>query len=766
MSVESLVIEISAINDALGPIREVQSAITALQSSSRGFRELGSQITGVGESMTRNVTLPIVAGLGAAGYAAVEFESQMADLNKAFGFDNGSQQAAAAQDVIMGLSQELGQMPANVTAIATEAGKLGVQFNQLEDYTRTVTAASVAFDVSAQEAGSSMATLTNVLGYQDAQGRVNIAGLQALGDAINYFADSGATSEAAIMSVLQRAGGATRTFGLANDSATALSAAFLNLGYAPEVVGTGLNGMLPQLQNATQQSTKFQEALAQIGLPARDFERMIKQDATGALITFMDAVKQSGDTSIIQRMFGTGSDSAMLTSAIQNLDAFKNTLQDIENIPAGSMMQTFAKRQETTAASLEGLKAATMRMGITLGAVLLPALNNIADALMPVIDGFAAFAEAHPGITQAGVAIALVVAAVGPMLIVVGQVVSAIGTLQAAFAALKAVQVAAALGQAPAALGMLSSILTGAAAAVGAFASAFVGLGAIALGILAGVVAIGAAVTGTTVTFSDFTTTIESAFTNLGANLMQVGPAIGAFAGLIGAQFTQIGTTIQLAFAQGQAAVTGFATNLTVSVGAAVTGTIARIVAGAAQAVGAVRSMGSQMIAAVSAIAGQMFAAGANIVNSIARGIRSAMGAVTSAISSVASTVRGALPFSPPEWGPLSDIMSVGGNIVNSIASGINPAPIASAMSGALTPIGAMMQPGAAGGMAPVGGGAAVPGGGGAAGGSSIVVNVTVNAGGAANAQEIGDSLEERLSELLPRLMAQMDNNAARVAYG
>ncbi|HEY9645690.1 MAG TPA: phage tail tape measure protein, partial [Chroococcidiopsis sp.] len=587
MSQSALEILITASNsDAIDAIVEVQQQIERIQKTSRNFQDLGRSLTGIGQSMTQNLTLPIVAGLGAAGYAAVQFESQMADLNKAYGFDNGSQQAADAQAVIMDLSREMRQMPGDVTAIATEAGKLGVQFGQLEDYTRTVTAASVAFDVSAQEAGSSMATLTNVLGYQDAQGRVNIEGLQSLGDAINYFADTGATSEAAIMNVLQRAGGATRTFGLANNSATALSAAFLNLGYAPEVVGTSLNSMLPSLQNATQQSGDFQDALAQIGLPAREFEQMIKHDAVGAITTFMDAVAESGDTSLIQRMFGSGSDSAMMTSAIQNLDAFKNTLLDTENIPAGSMMATFTKRQQTTQSALEGVQASLMRMAISIGSVLLPALNDIAAAIVPVIDGFTSFADANPAIAQIGVALALVAAAVGPVLIAVGSVVSAIGTI----------------GGAIAMMGGAAGIMGAVSGAVGLVAGSFVAIAGVAAGLLAipaAILAIGAAVTGTDLQLQDIQATIGLALQELPANLAQVGPAIGAFLGLISAQFTMIGTTIQLAFTQASVAVQTFVTGLVTGVGTAIAGVVIRITTGAGQAVTAIAEAGPKMVSAV-----------------------------------------------------------------------------------------------------------------------------------------------------------------------
>jgi len=62
--------------------------------------------------------------------------------------------------------------------------------------------------------------------------------------------------------------------------------------------------------------------------------------------------------------------------------------------------------------------------------------------------------------------------------------------------------------------------------------------------------------------------------------------------------------------------------------------------------------------------------AGRNIVTSIANGIRSAIGTVTSAISNVVGRVRNFLPFSPAKEGPLKDIMNV--KIAESIAEAID----------------------------------------------------------------------------------------------
>jgi hypothetical protein len=76
--------------------------------------------------------------------------------------------------------------------------------------------------------------------------------------------------------------------------------------------------------------------------------------------------------------------------------------------------------------------------------------------------------------------------------------------------------------------------------------------------------------------------------------------------------------------------------------------------AGAGAAVFAVAGIPGQ-IAGVFSNAGRMlYDAGAKIIGGLVDGIKSKVGEVTGAIGDVAGKIRGALPFSPAKWGPLS----------------------------------------------------------------------------------------------------------------
>ncbi|MEO1399668.1 MAG: phage tail tape measure protein [Cyanobacteria bacterium J06635_1] len=756
MSIAALEIQLRALDEASAPIRKVADEIERLEEIADSASRTGEAIKGIGENLSSRVAAPIVGTLGLATKNAIDFESAMADVNKAFGVAAGSNGALGMQRQIFALSAELGSIPGDVAAIAAETGKLGVAEQQFGDYVRLVTAGATAFDMTADQAGAAFADLTNVMGYFNAQtGAVDIAGLETLADTINYFADNGATSEAAIADVLTRAGGATRQFGLMNNEATALAASFLNLGADSSTVGTAMGGILPLLQNATQGTAKFQGALEQIGLPAAEFEKMIAQDASGAILTFLEAVKQSGDTSIITRMFGQGSDAALLTGLVGNLDAVKSTFEAIEEIEAGSMMATFAERSKTTESALNSFRANMEILSITIGSVLLPTVNNLINAIIPMVQGFAEFARTNPELAQIGVTIALIAAAVGPVLIAIGSMVSGFSALAGAAAFVKTALIAigAAVGAGLAPILIIVGAIAAAAALLianwGTARDYFVGAGQ----------AIAAAFAPIMPTLQEMVEAIGQAY----QALFQAGAAVVRFIGsLFGFQASISSAGSSLVTLVGFIAQVVAALVRLIAMGAT---TAARIVAafmrmvqgaanGATQVVSAITRMGSQVIATIQGLAGQMFSAGANIVRQLASGILSQIGSVVNAAKSVAQAVMSVLPNSPVPSGPLTVLNNPstgpGGKIVDMLAAGIasQAGQIGNALGGAVSPA---ASPGSL--FPSTSGGGAVS--------NSNTFQITINVGDGTPEGTV-DVLRDRLDELMDRYNAQQ----ARLSYG
>lgn len=801
MASNSLSILIEALDKASGPIKAIQQSVEHLTRAGNGIQAVGNAISGVGRAATVGLTLPIVAGLGYAAKAAIDFESSMVDVNRALNADTPAAMTAA-RDTVMSLSSELGVMPDRMAAMVAEAGKLGVQTNQIQDYNRLVAQTGIAWDMSTDQAGSGIARLTNVLGLMDRQGQVNIHGLRQLNSTVDLLADSGATSQAAIVEVLGRSGAATRNFGLTSGAAAGLAAAFLNFGAAPEQVATGLAGVLPQLQTATRQTPKFQAALESLGIEASQFEQSIKRDASGAMLDFVKALSTAENpTAVIADMFGRGFDGEMLKMAAKNYDAFAATVnQGIKGADINRIGDSFVQQQETAKFALARLQSNFQSLAIAIGDALLPAIADITAAILPAVQGMAQFARANPEITKMAVGFALVAAAAGPVVMMVGGFISAVGAIIKAAAAIKVFVgtmglLSSAGGIVGAIAGKFTALATGislVAGKVGAIAAGFaklalapVALAGVLAGVVYGVFAIGSALTGTTLTFQTFIATIKMSLMELPALLGQVPAAMGAIfnAAIVQVQmaFMNLRLSAQMAIAGLLQSVVSLGSSIAASMagavasfsaawaamlgaaGAAIAGIVARVMAGGAQVVAAVGSMGSQMVARVMAIGGQLFSAGAAIIQRLAAGIRSAVGSVTAAIGSVAAAVRAALPGSPVKEGVLRVFNNAstnpGATLMSMLGAGIRAYPIARDMQSAIAPLSGMGS-GARSTAQPLG--ASI----GAAGGSaSIQITNNISANTREDAQAIGDSLEERMKNLFPQLLSQHDRDRARLSY-
>ncbi len=857
-----LTITIKAINAASAAIGQVQSQIEKLQNSGKKAGKVGESIQGFGKAASKYATLPIAGALGFAAKSAIEFESAMTNVAKLANLDD--KQTAAMGKEILKMSRTTPISAAGLAEIAASGASLGIATKDLKGFVDVTAKMATSFDMTADQAGNAIAKLRNVYSL-DAKGGVKQTSM--LGDVINTLGDNTAAREADIVNSMTRIGGAARNFGFGASEAAALSAAVISMGNAPEVAATAINSWLPTLQTASKQPPKFQAALKSLGLDAQQLEKDIGKDAPAAFQNFVKAIGKvppAARAAALKDLFGSGSDASILASMANDTTQLAKAFQLAKATKPGGMMQTFEKNSATTANQMQLLKNNVAEVGITLGSALLPAINSVLKAVQPMVQGFADFAQANPGIVKIGVAIAALVAAIGPVAIGIGSLigafgqiggaVSAVGKLGTAFKALKAVGNIGKIGGAFKGIGTALAGIGGKAAGVaGAFkgfamaAAPAAALGGILAGVVYGVVQIGAALTGTTVTFQDFTSTITSSLMALPANLAALPAAIGAiFSAVVTSvqlAFVNMGLSIKIAFLQAKAAVmsgitammTMFSTigaqlgaifsgigamiagafaqvqavfmqagmmiqmvfmqivmsiqmavmqiimvfqqigagisaaiasimatlsslgaqigavfsSMAAAVSSAMAGVVSAISSGMASAVSAVTSAGSAMVGAIQGIAGQMFAAGAAIVQQLIAGITSQIGAAQGAIANLASSIRGALPFSPAKWGPLSDIDKTGYGLVNTFAAGIQPGPLMSSLGAALMPVAGMLNQPL--GTPTIGTGAATAGAGAGIGGSGINITYSpqISMGAGGEGQDFKALLQEHSKELV-----------------
>ncbi len=370
-----------------------QSAIQTRLELERGSREkMRSEVMGVIASVG-TVIMPIKV--------AMDFESSMAEVRKVVDFDTPQQFKQMGDDLLQ-MTHRIPMTGRELAQIAASGGRLGIARKDIAGFTETVSKMSVAFDMAAEEAGDSMAKLANV--YE-----IPIAQIGRLGDAINHLSNSSPAKAENIINSLERVGGVAKQFGLTELQTASLANAFISLGRRPEVAATAINGMLTKLATADRQGKKFQTALKAIGTSAQELKANIAKNGEQALVDFLkqlNKLPKADQMGTLVDLFGLeyADDVAVLAGSVETYEksirALKETGSNGKPLFAGSMDKEFAARSATTANNVQLLKNQLMHLAISIGSVMLPAVNSLVAGLKPWVDYFIRLSEAHPELVQ------------------------------------------------------------------------------------------------------------------------------------------------------------------------------------------------------------------------------------------------------------------------------------------------------------------------------------------------------------------------------
>lgn len=472
---------------------------------------------------------------------------------------------------------------------------------------------------------------------------------------------------------------------IANDGATA----FGHLASAARPVVAAL------LDIAAVGSSFLPGLTAGAGAAAQRFADMVARmrdsgQLAGIIQGGLDALRQLGEVagnvgSILGALFTAGqvSGGGFLATLVQ----ITGTLATVLNSAAGqSALGSFFSIISTVAATLGQVLT-------TLAPVIATVLGALAPLVAAVLPGLgAAFATAVAAaapfvaavLQLATVALPPVVAALQFLAPVLGPAIALFfatrGAIAAVTFAMTAFRTATALFTAINVAYQLAMganlVLTNAQSAAQARFTAvrYAGIAATyaqtaAIGVYNGVLAI---VRGATLAWAAVQAVLNAAlFANpIGLIILAIVALIGIIV-LIVKHWDTLKAAVQFAWAAISAAVSaavsfvggllrsliGFVVNAVSGVVSTAVGGFARfagaIASGVGNAVGFVASLPGRIIGALGNLGSLLFSAGRNVIQGLINGIKAMIGAVGSAISSVASKIRGALPFSPAEYGPL-----------------------------------------------------------------------------------------------------------------
>ena len=374
--------------------------------NSQKLNDISSKATGVGLGMIAAGTAA-GAPVAMAAKQAMTFESAMADVSKVTNM-TAPQVEAMSRD-FLDMSERIPMAANELATIAAAAGAAGVgmdkfgkpmadQRKQLLQFTNDAAEMGVAFDMTADVAGETMAKWRTAFELPQ-------AGVTALGDRVNALTNTFGGKAANVTDIITRIGPLGKVAGLAAPQIAALGSTLDSIGVPSEVAATGIKNTMLALTKGEAATKNQQAAYKALGLEATDVGKRMQKDAAGAIIDVMerigklDADKQSG---ILTQLFGSESVAA-IAPMLTNIDGLKRRLALVGDTSktAGSMHQEFLNRIATTEGATGLATNALSGLNITMGNALLPTVVKVSEKVREAASAMRGWVEEHPTIAKA-----------------------------------------------------------------------------------------------------------------------------------------------------------------------------------------------------------------------------------------------------------------------------------------------------------------------------------------------------------------------------
>ena len=371
----------------------------------------------------------MIAGAGAAALAvpvkiAIDYESAMADVAKVV--DGLKDEAGKITPAYTAMSNQIIEMTTrlpmaakDIAAIVAAGAQSGIAKNELIGFAESAVKMGVAFDITADQAGQSMAEMRAAFKMTQPQ-------VIALADQINYLGNTSPNKADKIMEVVQRIGALGEVGGFASSSIAAMAASLTAV--EPDVAATGIKNIILALTKGESATKGQNEAFEKLKLKSTDVAKSMQKDAEGTIATVLKAIQKlpkEEQVAITNNLFGSEALPIVMQYS-QGLETLTKNLTAVSSasVYAGSMEAEYAARAATTANNIQLAKNQMAALGITIGNVLLPGVNSMIGGFNSVMSSVQKWAQANPGLSSG-----LVKVAVGAIAIVGGLSALSIGLI-------------------------------------------------------------------------------------------------------------------------------------------------------------------------------------------------------------------------------------------------------------------------------------------------------------------------------------------------
>lgn len=391
-SVTKLRHDYDALNAAMNRAKSHRDALSANIARKNELRDQRSDLNGRligGAAQAATAAIPVKL--------AVSAEDTFADLKKVMNGADDELLGQVYQDALK-MSSETGKSFEDVVAIMTSGAQagLGKTREEMRSNTEQAIQMSIAWGVTAEQAGDSLATWRSSMGMTSQEARHTADVINALSNEMNGEAGE-------IDRIFTRMGPLLKGSGMASQDIAALGMAFKASGAEVEVAGTAMKNFTKVLSLGNAMTKDQKEIFKHLGLDPNALQKQMQTDAKGAIMTLLTQLKRvpkEMQNAVSMKLFGDESIAA-IAPLLDNLGLLKQAFEIANSNVDNSTLDEYKSRMETTATEQAKLAQQTRNLGITVGNAALPAYNAFLKTLSKGVGVITEFAKEYPNVTTA-----------------------------------------------------------------------------------------------------------------------------------------------------------------------------------------------------------------------------------------------------------------------------------------------------------------------------------------------------------------------------
>ena len=311
----------------------------------------------------------------------IEWESAFMSVQRTV--EGTAEQFYSLERALISLGQSTATPLTEIANLASLAGQMGLPVEDISEFTRVMIMLGDTTNISAEEAGDSLARLSNLL-------NLSTDDYMRMGSVLVDLGNKFPTTESEIAAMASRLGGTANMLGITADEVFGIANAISAVGLEAEMGGNAVSKTLREMQLAVENGTDRLAVFASTaGMTVDDFVDVFAEDATEALKLFINGlgdVETNGKsiTQILSELNITELRQVdTLSRLATNTDTFNESLKVAKEAWSDNtaLLVEANKRYSTVASRIQMMKNAWASVAISLEDNFEPAIRGVVDML-------------------------------------------------------------------------------------------------------------------------------------------------------------------------------------------------------------------------------------------------------------------------------------------------------------------------------------------------------------------------------------------------